>query len=69
MKFATRKSWQASIQIMWRVGMPKRIPLQKSKQLLGWNRQPDKIIRLTVSFVLNTKVCIFNEEDWLQIYD
>ena len=54
---------------MWRIGMPKRIPLQKSKQLLGWNRQPDKIIRLTVSFILNTKVCIFNEEDWLQIYD
>ena len=54
---------------MWRIGMSKRIALQKSKQLFGWNRRPDKINRVVVSFVLNTKVCKFNKEDWLQIYD
>ena len=36
---------------MWRIGMLKWIPLQKSEQLLRWNRQPDKR-RLTVSFTL-----------------
>ena len=42
-KFTTGKSRQASFQIMWRIGMPKQIPLQKSKQLFRWNRRPDKI--------------------------
>ena len=42
MKFTTGKLRQASFQIMWCVGMSKPIPLQKSKQFFGWNRQPDK---------------------------
>ena len=41
-------------------------PASKSKQLFGWNRQPDKRIRLTVSFMLNIKVCKFNK-DGLQL--
>ena len=67
-KFTTKKSKQASFQIVWRIGMPKLSPAQKSK-LFGWNRQPDKRMRLIVSFVLNTKVCKFKKEDWLQIHD
>ena len=59
----------SSFQIMWRIGMSKRIALQKLKQLFGWNRRPDKLNRVVVSFILNTKVCKFNKEDWLQICD
>ena len=64
-KFTTGKSRKASFQIMWCIGMHKWNMLQKSQQLFGWNRRPDKIIRLTA----NTKACKFNKEDWLQIYD
>ena len=42
--------------------MAKQILLQKAKQLFGWNRQPDKKMRLTVSFMLNTKVSKFNKK-------
>ena len=47
---------------MCQIGMPKRIPFQKIKQLFGWNRQPDKRIGLTVSFMFSTKVCKFNKK-------
>ena len=49
--------------------MCKWIALQKSKQLSGWNRRLDKIMRLTVIFMLYTKVSKLKKEDWLQIYD
>ena len=69
MKFTTRKSKQASFQIVWRITVPKRIPLQISKQLFGWNGRPDKTMRPTGSFMLNTKVFKFKKEYWLQIHD
>ena len=47
---------------MWGIGMPKRIPRQKSK-LFGWNRRPDKRMRPTVSFMLYTRVSKLKEED------
>ena len=47
--------------------MPKRIPLQKSKQLFGWNS--DDQIKEFDWLKLDNKVCKFNKEDWLQIYD
>ena len=42
MKFTMEKLRQASFQIMWHIGMPKQIPLQESKYLFRWNRQPGK---------------------------
>ena len=47
--------------------MSKRIPLQKSKQLIWLNRRPDKRMRLTLSFILKTRVCKFKIGEQLQI--